>query len=179
MDIIPLVTTSLEYYDSNNIKYNKLFKLKSYPVDKSMLINGDSMMVFLDNEDNELFRLRYEYIGLVINEKDSNIWIWSWNLPSIPKNQTNIARKIWNYGATLDLSNSYGETLDVYNSNIYLKTELTTARIVMTDDIQLDIHLAIASYIGKQPLIYKYKSDGPNNSIYTHCLFLLDYDKIN
>ena len=40
----------------------------------------------------------------------------------------------------------------------FLKTELVTSRFRITNPIQLDIHVAIASYLSRQYVVYKYAS---------------------
>ena len=93
-----------------------------------------NVIVFLTLK-KKFYRSRYEIIGLYTSE--NNIWAWSWAIQCF-KNNTNIARKIWNYGAVLD-------------PNVgFLKTELITSRFKISNKIQLDIHVAIASYISKK-----------------------------
>jgi hypothetical protein len=143
MDNISLVTTALEYYDLNSEKYDGLLKharyLKFIDVKSDM---ENNVVCFYDKNKTEIFRSRYEIIGL--HNPSSNTWTWAWAIPFFRKNNTNIARKLWNYGAMLDP--------DVR----YLKSELITSRFRVADSIQLDIHVGIASYISKNPFVYKY-----------------------
>ena len=100
------------------------------------------------------------------------------------KNNTKIVRKLFNYGAELDP--------DVK----YLKTELITSRFRVSDQIQLDIHIGIASYLSKIPLVYQHRLyiqqkvdsdsfllikdnelESENYTIYF--MFLLDYKNIS
>ena len=55
-----------------------------------------------------------------------------------------ISRKILNYG------------LDLTPDEQFLKSELITSRFRISSKIQLDIHVALASYLTKMPLIYKH-----------------------
>lgn len=160
MDTISLVTTALEYYDLNNEKYESYLKhakyLKFIDVKSDM---DNNVVCYFDKNKNEIFRSRYEIIGLY--NSNSNTWTWSWAIPNFRKNNTNIARKLWNYGQMLDP--------DIR----YLKTELSTSRFRVADIIQLDIHAGIAGYISKNPFIYKYgignsvKGDDGNTTINT------------
>lgn len=143
MDNISLVTTALEYYDLNSEKYNGSLKHAKYL--KFIDVKSDmenNVVCFYDKDKNEIYRSRYEIIGLY--NSSSNTWTWSWAIPSFRKNNTNIARKLWNYGQMLDP--------DIR----YLKSELSTSRFRVADIIQLDIHAGIASYISKNPFVYKY-----------------------
>ena len=143
MDNISLVTNALEYYDANNEIYNDTFKNVYYI--KFIEAENDlehNIIIYFDKNKNEIFRSKYEVIGLY--NTNSNTWTWAWAISSFKKNNTNIVRKIWNYGAVLDPSVKY------------LKTELITSRFRVADPIQLDIHVSIASYLSKNPLIYKH-----------------------
>lgn len=181
MDNISLVTTALEYYDENNQNYINTFNDAIYIKYVEAKTDMDhNMIVFYDKNKKELTRSRYEVIGRY--NTSSNIWIWAWAIPYYKKNNTNIIRKIWNYGAVLDPSIKY------------LKTELVTSRFRIADSIQLDIHASIASYLSKNPLVYKYiEYDIPTvddegyiqikNMVQTenytiYYMFLLDYKEI-
>lgn len=143
MDNISLVTTALEYFDENSERYDGILKHAKYI--KFIEAANDmehNIVCFFDKDKREILRSRYEIIGLY--NSNTNTWTWSWAISFFKKNNTNIARKLWNYGAMLDP--------DVK----YLKTELITSRFRVADFIQLDIHVGIASYISKNPFVYKY-----------------------
>lgn len=195
MDNITFVTTSLKYFDENNEKYDGILKHAKYV--KYIFAENDmsnNIVVFFDKNKNEIFKSRYEIIGLY--NTDVNTWTWSWAIPTFKKNNTGTARKLLNYGLMLDPSVKY------------LKTELITSRFRVADFVQLDIHVAIASYISKNPFVYKYgmakyslsvdgnreiadirksvDSEGyifinPNvsDTIFIYYMFLLDHDKLN
>lgn len=191
MDNISLVTTALEYYDLNNEKYSGSLKHAKYV--KFIEVKSDmenNIICFYDKDKKEIYRSRYEIIGLY--NSNSNTWTWSWAIPFFRKNNTNIARKLWNYGQMLDPDTRY------------LKTELITSRFRVADLIQLDIHASIACYISKNPFVYKYgignlskdengnvvintveqDSDGfipinQTNNVLIYHMFLLDYENIN
>lgn len=143
MDNISLVTTALKYFDENSEKYDGVLKHAKY-IKYIMAVNDmeHNSIQFFDKDKKLIFKSRYEIIGLY--NSDVNTWTWSWALSNFKKNNTNIARKLWNYGAMLDPSVKY------------LKTELVTSRFRVADFVQLDIHVGIASYISKNPFIYKY-----------------------
>jgi hypothetical protein len=136
-----LILTALEYYDKNKEKYGKyISKIKYYDT----IINENDMehsvIIFYDKNKKELFRSRYEIIGIYYNY--SSTWVWSWTIPDYPKNATFITKKILNYG--LDIDNK---------QDPLLKIELITSRFTIFNKIQLDIHIAISSYIAKVPFI--------------------------
>ncbi len=182
-----LVPDALEFYDKNQEKYSSLFDKVGY-IRLERLKNDleHNKIHFYDENKKELFVSRYEIIGVYNNR--SRTWSWSWSIPDLDKNTTNIARKIINYGMELN-----------YEQNYFLKTELILSRFRITDQVQLDMHKAIASYLSKKPLVYEYvtyityepgqdnlvdvkyepinNNDKDNKSIYY--MFLLDHDKLN
>lgn len=178
---INLVSDALEYYDGNYEKYNDLFKSVRYIKFSSTQNDMEHNIIHLyDNDKKEILKSRYEIIGLFNNT--TSTWTWAWSISNFRKNTTYIARKILNYGAELDPDAKF------------LKTELVTSRFRVANDIQLDIHAGIASYLSKQPLVYRYNaymstkmritSDGyvdvtpPDDSLdtfTTYFMFLLDY----
>ena len=174
---VSLITNSLEYYDKNNEKYHNIIKpikyVKFIPSESDLKY---STIILYDKNKNELFRSKYEIIGLF--NSNTNIWTWSWSITRFRKNDTHIARKIWNYGAELDPETEF------------LKMELTTSRFRIADLIQLDMHIALASYLSKQPFVYKhylylnsrdytkdndlYNIEEKSDSYVIYYLFLLD-----
>jgi len=181
MNGINLVTDALAYYDANNDKYQNSFKNVRYT--KFIAATSDmehNIIIMYDNDKNEIYRSRYEIIGLF--NKNSSSWIWGWAIPSFRKNNTHIVRKIFNYGADLDPESKF------------LKLELITSRFRIADPIQLDMHVSIASYISKKPLIYnhyvyneqndsdlydiKQNSENKSDKHTIWFMFLLDNDKL-
>lgn len=145
MDNINLVTTALEQYDVNSMKYKKLFKDVKYIayIDSLSELSHNSI-VFYNKDGNFLFRSRYEVIG--VYEPTISTWTWAWAIPTLKQNSINIVKKLWMYG--VDLNND--------SNGQYLKLELITSKFHITDYTQLEIHLAIASYLSKIPLIFEY-----------------------
>lgn len=141
-DNIALVTDALIYYDNNSEKYKDYFKNVRYIkyVKSESDMDQNSINMYDDNKEL-IIKSRYEVIGLY--NSDSSTWAWAWSIPYFRKNNTNIVRKILKYGTELDPQ---------YES---LKTELSTSRFKIADPIQLDIHVAIAAYIAKKPLVYQ------------------------
>ena len=140
---ITLVRDSLEYYD----KYYELYKTKfdkvTYlKIEKSNNDHIQDELHFFDDDKKFLFKSRFEFIG--IHEKNLNLWSWAWSLPYLSKKNTNIIRKILNYGTELEPSAHF------------LKSELITSRFKINHSIQLDIHSGIAAYLAKKPVIYKF-----------------------
>ncbi len=180
-----IVLNSLDYLDRNNQKYKPFFeKIKYY----SLVFNyGDmerNQIIFFDKEKKEIFKSNYEIIGIYNNKP--TFWTWAWSITSFNKNEVYLSRKILNYGLDLDPN----------PENFFLKTELVTSRFRISDITQLDIHVSIASYISKMPLIYKFyfyppykkteddivpikKQIDPEKEYQIYYLYLIDFDKLN
>lgn len=145
---------ALEYYDKNNEKYDVFFKkIHYYKIVKGSTDLEYSYFYLYDENKNEILKSRYENIGLYNNR--SHTWAWAWSIPRFTKNTTTIARKIINYG------------MDLPNDSTFLKTELITSRFRITNPIQLDMHIAIASYLSKKPLVYRF-------NVYTKKIYFSD-----
>jgi len=141
---ITLVNNAFEYYDKNNEKnMDKFINVVYISLDRKQNDLEHSILSFYDKNLKLLFSYKFERIGMY--DKKSNIWSWAWTIPYFNKNETNIIRKILYYGVELN------------SNSIFLKTELVTSRFRITNNAQLDLHCAIASYLSKKPLIFKYK----------------------
>lgn len=145
---INIVSDALKYYDLNNEKYRDLKKRIKYvkTIDASKEDIEGKILAFYDGDKNKLFTSRVEILGKYYNT--INTWIWGWSLPDIDKALTSIIRKVFFYGTDINIDNS---------ANVILKNELVTSRFRVVDDIQIEIHCAIASYLAKKPFIFMWK----------------------
>lgn len=138
-----LIKTALAYYDTNNEKYTGLYeKFKYFMLEQSNNDTEHSIIKFYDKDDKIIFQSKYEILGFYDNS--SHLWVWGWAIPTLPKNQVYLSRKILNYGLDLSL-----------NEDKFLKSELITSRFIISDPIQLNIHTSIASYLSKTPMIFQ------------------------
>lgn len=140
-----IIVNSLSYYDKNTDKYKYIFEdVKYISFQKQDKKKGDmirNQIYFYDKHKNKIHTSRYEVIGIYENQTKS--WIWGWANPKFEKNTTYISRQILNYGLDIE-------------DNSFLKAELITSRFRISNPVQLDIHSAIASYISKNPIVYRY-----------------------
>ncbi len=140
---VNLVRNSFDYYDKNQEKIKNKFDRVNYisfEINKKDLEHD--VIIFYDSKLKELFRSKMEKIGTY--DKLSQVWTWAWAIAHLKKNETNIVRKILMYGTELDPSSKF------------LKTELITSRFRVSNRTQLDMHCAIASYLSKKSVVYKY-----------------------
>ncbi|VVU94708.1 hypothetical protein CPAV1605_433 [seawater metagenome] len=167
-----LIPTSLEYYDKNNEKYSSFFN----NITNSKTIQNNSDMernrILFYGKDNEIIlESQYEFIGFYY--KKYNLWCWGWASPILKKNETFIIRKLLNYALEIDLTLKENEQFK------FIKTVLINSRSRITDELQLDIHIALASYLSKKKMVYKRKyqlTSDPTNYI-EYYLFILDEPK--
>lgn len=146
---INIISDALAFYDANNELYKKI-KKKIKHVKREMMNPNDVENVkftFYDADKNALFTSRIEILGKYYNT--INTWIWGWCLPEIPKSLTSIIRKVFLYGTDIDRSGL---------ANVMLRNELLTSRFRIEDEIQLEIHCAIASYLSKKPFILEWRN---------------------
>jgi len=187
------IRDSLEFYDNNREKYNVFFNKVKY----LKFVNNNNMIddiIFYDENEKILLESSYEIMGVHLPK--NHTWKWSWSIPSIHKKYTYISRKILEYAFNLDPVDE-----------LSLRANLINSKIQIINDLQLDIHIALSSYIGKQPLIFKFynkldtlyepekseKSDkSEKDMLYKYAynddneenymvlyLFILDYNNIN
>ena len=148
---IELVRNSLEYYDNNMEKNQNFFEKIAYIkfIKKNKEMEHDQVE-FYDEDENMFHSSRYEIIGLYVS--GLGIWNWAWSVARFPKKRTYIAKKILDYGISLD-----------YKSNRFLKEELVTGKFRISSQIQLEFHAAIASYLSKTPFVLPFISNKQKN----------------
>lgn len=130
-----IVRNALEYHDANKKKYyNFVRKIKNIQIDT------EAGIAKLYNKKNEnILTSRIGVIGKHL--LDTNIWVWGWAIGSLSKNMIGLSKKVLIYG--LDLDEKFTT----------LKYELVTSRYKIMHPIQVDIHVAITSYLSHQPCV--------------------------
>ena len=144
----PIIKNSLEYYDSfqpniakiiNNIKYIEFIKSD---------IVADRI-AFYDKDKKYFFESAYEVLSVYLAKTET--WKWSWSLPMTIKKQSFITRKILEYAFNLDSEQDF-----------LLKSTLINSKIKIKNNIQLDIHIALAANLCRKPFILKLFLPPPN-----------------
>jgi len=139
------IKDALEKYDKNTeMYYNDIFKDAYYEefILKNSEIDYDEV-IFYDKNKNVIMKANYEMLGNFY--VDTQIWVWAWSNPSYNKKLITRSSNLLFYGLKLNSE-----------ENFSLKTELVNSRFQITDPIQIDIHLAIASELCKNQCIFKY-----------------------
>lgn len=137
-----LILNSLKYYDTNNEKYEKFFdRVRYYRLEKSSNELEHNRIIFYDKDRLEFYSSKYEILGCYFRE--IQLWVWGW-LMGNKKNEIVVSKKLLNYG--LDLGTEFD----------FLKAELITSRFRILTETLLDIHVSVASYISKNPLVFQF-----------------------
>ncbi len=140
-DLNILIDKSLNFYDNQNKKY------KEYLNDEDITVTRDKNLIKFNKLNKEF---KYELLGMFDNT--TNIWMWGWMIPDFLYNETNLVRKLLNYGLKISPS----VITPVSDEKLYLKTQMVNSRFLLNDEFQLDLHLAIVSYLVKDNIKFIY-----------------------
>jgi hypothetical protein len=136
------IRDSLEFYDKNQELYYEFFKkIKHIKLINNINITDD--IIFYDEHKNVLLKSSYEILGVYLPK--TKLWKWSWSIPTFHKKYTFISRKTLEYAFNLDT-----------RTELPLRADFLNSKIKIVNNLQLDIHIALSSHLGKQPLIFKY-----------------------
>lgn len=95
-----------------------------------------------------------------------NLWTWSWAQPQLIKPYSYMTRKALQYA------------LDLEPNKIYLKSILSLSRGIVTHPLQVDINVAVCSFLIKQPYILPTTTDVEDTRI-TQYIILIDTEAVN
>ena len=159
-----VIKLAFSYYDDLRDKFNPLF---NQIVDHIRHIKHNDMerniIEYFDADKKVVFRSEYEILG--VYDKTKKVWIWGWSDPLSKKNEIYISRQLLNYGFDSDTDHS-----------LMLKTELISSRFIITNKIQVEMHIALASYLSKK-VVYRYiNKDTVTKNTLVYYIFLLDID---
>lgn len=159
MDVKYIISKSLQDHDAVTevIKYLKNKNIiKLIPQKRK---NDRDLWTFINVATNEvILETEVEYLG-TYNTK-LKIWCWAWSIPILSSMDVHLSKEMLLYALKLGPESSY------------LKTILITSRGEISDLIQLDIHIALASYILKQPYIFPYEVEIENYSLVHYYIML-------
>lgn len=148
-----IIENALLNFDKNKLKYNKfLSHVDSYYFTNTNLDTTYNVVTFLDENGDEIFSSRYEILGSY--NSYLKMFMWSWANYSLNKNSLNISKKILNYAFNLN-------SLD---DSFFFKISLITSKLLFENEMHLDFHIALCSYLTKHPLMFEHKTYPTNNN---------------
>lgn len=142
-ELTQLMKNALKNYDNQNIKYKK------YISDTNININRDNITINFNNL-NEKFE--YQILGCYFLEEKT--WVWGWMFPHFTSNEIILSRKLLDYGLKQNVDNIEKKIFDYQN---YIKTQLVNSRFIINKNFQLDINLAICSFLLKDKISFIYE----------------------
>jgi hypothetical protein len=146
----------LDYYDKQTLMYYE------HITNNNVKINENTNEIIFNDET----KYNYELLGYFDNA--NNIWIWGWILPQYNIKETRIARNLLDYGLKLEPETNITE-------HLYIKSLLVNSKISIDTSIQLDINLAIYSYLSHDRFlfIYPYKVLSEDKKNYITLYYLI------
>lgn len=133
MDIF--IKQSLDYYDTKQYNYN---------IDNNKInIENDYIYLYTSN-NNLVYSGEYEILGYL--DEINKIWYWSWLISSIKLEHTKLTQDLLLYALKLDQSDK-----EIHN---FIKSLLINSKINLYESIEIDIIIAIVSFILKNKIKY-------------------------
>lgn len=142
-NLTDFIKKSLETFDDQNTNATEL--IQRYEGKSIDFIN--QKMKF----NNEFFD--FEILG--VYDPNTKVWIWSWAIPIINPNYIYETSQLLKYGltkkifgnVTVEENTYFKENTDSSKINFYIKTVFLNSRILINNNLELEILLAISSYI--------------------------------
>lgn len=135
-----IIKKALDHFDNQKIKNYDLISNQ----DVSFDINENKINFHFDKKP---VTKDFEILGYFDNQ--NHIWIWGWLLNDLSFNTTKVCRGLLDYGLKLEPKSNATE-------HFFIKSLLVNSRIQIDEDVQLDINLAIYSYIVKDKIAFIY-----------------------
>ena len=179
-----IIKQSFEHYDKQNEKYKNFIKCKNDFTFQKMIdsdvkknkkkdrtdlkpqltTNTVNLKQFICFFDNKKYIFEFETLGLFL--KKTNIWIWGWSFTLSEKIQFDIIRQLLNYGLDIEIKENVVQNDKSYEikpkyllENIFLKSKFINSRFQLDKEIDLELILALSSYLLKDKIkfIFPYK----------------------
>ena len=138
------IKAAIEEHDIYEYKILNFLKKIEYIKISNSLNNLTPRIKLFDSNKNLLFESAFENIG-IFKQKNS-IWQWGWSMNCINNNQNFISRNILLY--------SFKLKSDI-PSEFFLKSILLDSKHKIKNKLQLEILLALSSYLSKFHFILK------------------------
>lgn len=159
-NIEQFIKTVLNYYDNTKQKYFNLINSEDFKFDKNF--DRDTTITIYSTDDKKKHIFDYELLGLF--DVTTKIWVWGWTMSDLNKNLISSCTYLLNYGIDIDTTDT--------KEHFFIKSLLVNSRILLEEDISLDINIAICSYILKNKCKFilprKIYINNDKNNYYIH-----------
>ena len=136
-----IIKDSLDYYDKYQPEVRKILsKIEYIKINIGYNINDE--YIFYDYNDKIILKSKIETLAIYIPQ--TKTWKWSWSVPFAKYKNTLISREILKYAFTLDTDN-----------DLFLKSTLVNSKIIIKNNYQFDIYLALSALLSKKPFILR------------------------
>lgn len=138
---------ALEYYDRKREKYKKFFS-NDYEVKFQKSKLGKKVYFYNKKTKKKEIEGSYDELGYFYN--NLKIWFWAWvHL----YNDSKISKEILEYGLKIELKD-LSKSNDIF---YFIKNQLINSRSRITHNLDLEILLAISTYLVKDKFDFIYK----------------------
>jgi len=149
------IKTIFDYYD--NQTYNNIILFDHNKIKKKTIMDITNNIINIYNNNNDLLHTgHYEILGFL--DKKKNLWNWSWLIPSISNEFTKLTIYLHNYGIKLDNSDT--------NEHYFIKPILSNSRLIIKNNIEQDLILAVSSYLLRDKIKFIYLFEEKNKITY-------------
>lgn len=149
------IKTIFDYYD--NQTYNNFILFDHNKIKKKTIMDITNNIINIYNNNNDLLHTgNYEILGFL--DKKKNLWNWSWLIPSISNEFTKLTIYLHNYGIKLDNSDT--------NEHYFIKPILSNSRLIIKNNIEQDLILAVSSYLLRDKIKFIYLFEEKNKITY-------------
>ena len=136
------IKKALEHYDNQKMKYRHLINIQDVRFNETT----DEISFYTNNPDKPHIS-NFEMLGYFDNQ--THIWIWGWLLGELDVKRTKICRELLNYGLKIEAGSNSLE-------HFFIKSLLVNSRIAISEENQLDVNLAIYSYLSRDKYSFIY-----------------------
>lgn len=132
----------LETYDMNKTMMDKKLKdMRYYKIIYNKINEMDEMVIYEKNK-KEIFKSKIQILGIYI--PNHKLWKWGWSL-FVTRKLNYLSKEVLKYA------------LEINNINLFfIREPLINSNIKIENELELDLLVAVGSYLTKQPMIKKF-----------------------
>ena len=159
-----LMKNAYKYYDEKYDKYNKILQSYDKVIEETFESDLKESIIRFYKNDKVILEANYE--GMADYYPNENLFVWTWAIVNSNKNMSYISKSILKYGLDITLNNTSENS--EYNLNSFLKMLLINSRILVTNQVELDILTYISFYLSKKDYFMAFKEADNYKFIYLY-----------